>query len=511
MKILDCTIRDGGYYTNWDFDQNLISEYCKSMEELPIEYIEVGYKSIPLKGYLGKYFYCPIYVLKELKCLMPSKKLAILLNEKDIRPKHIEELLLPIKTYVTLIRIAVNPNNFERAIKLAKAIKKIGFEVAFNVMYMSNWKKDPSFLNFLEGLDDILDYFYMVDSFGGILPNDIKEIIKLVKSKTNVPLGFHGHDNLQMGLINTVTALEEGCDIIDATISGMGRGAGNLKMELLLTYLESQNKIELNFNVLGNVVGSFEELRKIHQWGTNLPYMFSGAYSLPQKQVMEWVSNRSYSINSIIQALHNQKENISDNIKTPKFSEKKPIKTAVIIGGGESAKIHSKAIKQLIKLKGKDICIIHSSSKNANYYSSVQVKQFFCLVGNEGYRLNNVFNGELIDKVYKCILPSYPREMGTYIPEELKNKTFELKRIDFTDKYFDSHFALALQTALQIGVEEIFLVGFDGYFDNVSSKEFDLANENNYLIEKFTTINFKLVSLTETKYNIELQSIYKFI
>ena len=101
--------------------------------------------------------------------------------------------------------------------------------------------------------------------------------------------------------------------------------------------------------------------------------------------------------------------------------------------------------------------------------------------------------------------------MGTYIPEELKNKTFELKRIDFTDKYFDSHFALALQTALQIGVEEIFLVGFDGYFDNVSSKEFDLANENNYLIEKFTTINFKLVSLTETKYNIELQSIYKFI
>ena len=71
MKILDCTIRDGGYYTNWDFDQNLISEYCKSMEELPIEYIEVGYKSIPLKGYLGKYFYSPIYVLKELKCLMP--------------------------------------------------------------------------------------------------------------------------------------------------------------------------------------------------------------------------------------------------------------------------------------------------------------------------------------------------------------------------------------------------------------------------------------------------------
>ena len=511
MRILDCTIRDGGYYTNWDFDQSLISEYCKSMEELPIEYIEVGYKSIPLKGYLGKYFYCPVYVLEELKNLMPSKKLAVILNEKDIRPEHINKLLLPIKSFVTLIRMAVDPNNFERAVKLAKAVKALGFEVAFNVMYMSNWKKDSSFLDLLEGLDDTLDYFYMVDSFGGILPNDVKEITQLVKSKTNVPLGFHGHDNLHMGLINSITAIEEGCDIIDATITGMGRGAGNLKMELLLTYLESQNKIKLNFNILGNVVASFEELRKKHEWGTNLPYMFSGAYSLPQKEVMEWVSKRAYSLNSIIQALHNQKENISDNIKMPEFLEKKSIKTAIIIGGGESAKVHAKAIKQLIKLQRNDICIIHSSSKNANHYGSVPVKQFFCLVGNEGYRLNKVFNGELIDKVHKCVLPAFPREMGTYIPEDLKKKTFELKRIDFIQKYFDSHFALALQTAIQIGVKEVFLVGFDGYSDIVSNKEFELANENNYLIEKFMKTNIKLVSLTETRYNIELQSIYKLI
>ena len=252
---------------------------------------------------------------------MPSKKLAVILNEKDIRPEHINKLLLPIKSFVTLIRMAVDPNNFERAVKLAKAVKALGFEVAFNVMYMSNWKKDSSFLDLLEGLDDTLDYFYMVDSFGGILPNDVKEITQLVKSKTNVPLGFHGHDNLHMGLINSITAIEEGCDIIDATITGMGRGAGNLKMELLLTYLESQNKIKLNFNILGNVVASFEELRKKHEWGTNLPYMFSGAYSLPQKEVMEWVSKRAYSLNSIIQALHNQKENISDNIKMPEFLE----------------------------------------------------------------------------------------------------------------------------------------------------------------------------------------------
>ena len=101
MKLLDCTLRDGGYYTNWDFDKKLVLAYCKSMEKLPIDYVEIGYRSIPLDGYLGEYFYCPEYVMSELKQLMPSKKLAVLLNEKDIRVSHIAELLEPCKKYIS--------------------------------------------------------------------------------------------------------------------------------------------------------------------------------------------------------------------------------------------------------------------------------------------------------------------------------------------------------------------------------------------------------------------------
>ena len=136
MNILDCTLRDGGYYTNWDFDKNLVRTYCKSMESLPIDYVEIGYRSILLEGYLGQYFYCPDFVMKELKEMMPSKKLVIILNEKDIRPSHIPELLKPCQDYIAMVRIAVDPANFGRAIELAKAIKSMKFEVAFNVMYM---------------------------------------------------------------------------------------------------------------------------------------------------------------------------------------------------------------------------------------------------------------------------------------------------------------------------------------------------------------------------------------
>lgn len=511
MRILDCTIRDGGYYTNWDFDHILIKEYARAMELLPIEYIEVGYRSIPLKGYLGKYFYCPIYVLKELKSLMPSKKLVVILNEKDIRPEHIEDLLIPIKPYVTLIRMAVDPNNFERAIELAKSVKRLGFEVAFNVMYMSNWKKDPSFLDLLEGLDNVLDYFYMVDSFGGILPEEVRDIVKLVKSKTNVSLGFHGHDNLHMGLINAIIAFEEGCCIIDATITGMGRGAGNLKTELLLTYLESKNKLKFDYNLLGVVVAGFEDLKKEYDWGVSLPYMFSGAYSLPQKDVMEWVGMNRYSLSSILNALNNKKLVVKDNVKLPILNKNNSFKTAIILGGGKSVDSHKEAIIKYAELK-EDFCLIHAGVKNALSFKTLNCKQLFSLVGVEDENLLNQIN---ISKETNLMFtfPPYPRKMGVSVPSKIKLLAKELASIDFTNSSTDSPFAVAIQTAIDLGVREVLLIGFDGYDIEINKNQFALAQENQNIINDILKRdNFSIQSLSPTKYeNIQITSIYSLI
>ena len=511
IKLLDCTLRDGGYYTDWDFDKNLVIDYCRAMEELPIDYVEVGYRSIPLNGYLGEYFYCPDYVLKELKGLMPSKKLAVILNEKDIRAEHVTEILTSCLPYIALIRIAVDPKNFERAIILAEAVKKLGFEVAFNVMYMSSWKEDTSFLNLLEGTEETIDYFYMVDSFGGVLPNDVKDIINLVKPKTNIPLGFHGHNNLEMALANTLTSIDEGCAIVDATITGMGRGAGNLKTELLLTYLSSHKNLDVSFDSLSTCVADFENLKKRHNWGTSLPYMVSGANSLPQKEVMDWVSNISFSLNSIVRALNNQKDNVSDNVKLPVFEVSESYNRVVIIGGGVGAVKHSKAVVEYINNNIEDVCLIHSSSKNAIHYKEIDVLQYFCLVGNEGHRLNKVYNGSPDSKVYKCILPPYPRKMGTFIPRAVEDRAYELCSVNFTNKHKDSLFTLALETALQLKCTEIYLVGFDGYQEGMGNKERGLAKENEYLIKKILDLSVKISAITPTVYEEPQTSVYKLL
>ena len=513
IKILDCTLRDGGYYTNWDFDKELVKEYAKSIERLPIDYVEVGYRSITLNGYLGKYFYCPIYVLEELKQWMPSKKLVIILNEKDIRPEHVEELLEPCVPYVTLVRIAIDPKNMGRAILLAKEVKKLGFEVGFNVMYMSDWKKDDSFLDLLSGLERTIDYFYMVDSFGGVMPEDVKDIITAVKSKINIPLGFHGHNNLEMALANTITAMREGCAIVDATITGMGRGAGNLKTELLLTYLEREGKIEVSFDNLSATVNSFENLKADYNWGTSLPYMFSGAHSLPQKQVMEWVGLNRYPLGSILNALNNQKIAIQDNVKLPVFEQASQFKSALILGGGPTSQVHKDAIKKILEIHQDEFCLIHAGVRNINDYTTLTNPQYYGFVGFEPQSAFQVIDLNEIETKY-FVYPPFPRKMGVSIPNAIKEQAYELADLEFTNVATDSPMAIAIQTALNLGVQNIYFIGFDGYDVNINQNQFIIANENQKIINDLIAYKgqLRICSLTPTKYeNLKLNSIYSLI
>lgn len=508
MMILDCTLRDGGYYTNWDFDRPLVDLYLESFNLLPVDYLEIGYRSKFLDNYLGEYFYCPPYVLERVRRLS-NKKIAVMLNEKDTEPEVLDEVLSPCNGFIDLVRLAVNPVNFARALKLAGMIKDRGFQVGFNLMYMSTWKNDEGTLSLMPDVEGKVDYLNLVDSYGGIYPDEVRQTIEAVKNRTNVKIGFHGHNNLELGLINALTAVECGAEIVDATVTGMGRGAGNLKTELLLTALNRKAGLSVDFSALGNIVNAFQELQKEFQWGTNLPYMISGANSLPQKDVMNWVTARFYSFNSIIRALQNQKIGIEDNQKLKLFKPQNEFSKAVIIGGGPNANIHSTAVKEFIQRES-DICVIHASSKNASNYKDLNLQQYFCLVGNEGHRLEKIFDDLGTFDGY-CVLPPFPRKMGTYIPQAVKNKCFELASVEFIEKLNDTHTVIALQTAISLGVKNVFLVGYDGYNSSViSNMEQQLFSENELIFSKARKV-LDIVSLVPTQYSIPITSVYSLL
>lgn len=509
VKILDCTLRDGGYYTDWDFSGEIINSYLNGLNKLPIDYIELGYRNNPEKEYLGKFGYCPVYLLKQIRELS-QKKLAVMLNEKSTKVEDLSQLTEPIKGLVDMIRIAVDPKNMLRAITLAKTVKEQGFEVGFNIMYMSKWDDYEGFYEQLRGVNGIADILNMVDSFGGVMPNDVADIIRKLREVVTCKIGFHGHNNLQMGLYNTLKAIECGVDSVDVTILGMGRGAGNLNTELLLTYL-NKDGLDVDFNALSDVITALQPLLDTFKWGTQLPYMISGANSLPQKEVMALVTNRVYSFDSIVRGLQNKKDKVEDNAKYPVLEEEKKYDEVIIIGGGDSPVHHLEGLTNYIKTK-KNIALVFATARHAGKFLSVEVPQYYCLLGREAKRLKANVRA---DQFYAtCILPPYPRKLGTDVPEYAEKATYELPKIEFTTEYLDSCTTLAIQTALNICKGNIYIVGYDGYPGSVlSEKEVALSNENMALLqdyEKYT--GKKMKSLTPSLYpELDIVSIYQFI
>ena len=508
MQILDCTLRDGGYYTNWDVKGEIVETYLKSMNELPIDYLELGYRNNSEKEYLGKFGYTPVYLLKQIRQLS-NKKLAVMLNEKSTKVEDLVHLIGPVKVFVDMIRLAVDPKNLQRAIVLAKAVKAQGFEVGFNIMYMSKWDQYEGFYEQLVGLNGVADILNMVDSFGGIMPHDVAAIIKKLRGIVDCKIGFHGHNNLEMALANTLAAIESGVDSVDATILGMGRGAGNLNMELLLTYL-NKDGLNVDFNALSDAITAFQPLYETYRWGTQLPYMISGANSLPQKEVMALVTNRVYSFDSIVRGLQNKKDKVEDNAKYP-ILENDQYDDVIIIGGGNSPVDHMEGITNFIKTK-KNIALVFATARHAGKFVDIDVPQYYCLLGREAKRLKKNVTAEQFKAV--CVLPPYPRKLGTDVPGYAEKSTYELPSIDFTKEYQDSCTTLAIQTALNICKGNIYMVGYDGYPGSIlSEKEVALSNENMALLRDYENYTGKkMKSLTPSLYpELEVESIYQFI
>jgi 4-hydroxy 2-oxovalerate aldolase len=494
IKLLDCTLRDGGYYTNWDFDKELIKNYLLYIDKLPIEYIEVGYRSGVKTEYLGEYFYLPVSTLRYIKSYT-SKKIAVMLNAKDCMGINLKSLLRDTKDYISLVRIATDPNKIQFSLSLAKELKKLGFEVAINIMYITTIKENYTILNDLKGIEEYVDILNLVDSYGSIYPKELESLIELVRKKTDVSLGFHGHNNIELAFSNTLVAIENGIDIIDSTVLGMGRGAGNLKLELILMYFKINKIFDVDLNILGKLIELFNPLLNKYKWGTNLAYMVSGNYSLPQKEVMDSLEINRYSLSGIVHHIKNETK-----MKIPKFNDVTSFENCFIIGGGESIKNNIDAIREYLSLN-KDMLVIYSTSKYIKLFEGIINTQYFAVSGDELLKIEDD-----IKSISKYILEPSPRKVNVNIQNQ--TNFYELTTIDFIDNYIDSPLTISLQISITVNAKHIYLVGFDGYSELKNKKELYLMQENQNIINSFIK-DKELISLTPTKYiNLIGSSIY---
>lgn len=519
-ELMDCTFRDGGYYTDWDFDRDLVNEYLEVLSKTPVKFIELGYRSPAKKGYAGEYFYLPRGVIELAKSkLAPHQSLAIMLNAKDCEVADIGPLLSDCLDLVQLVRLAVAPDQIEHGLKLAAAVKALGMAVAVNLMHLSNYKDSPQKIDQLADDEGLLDFVFLVDSYGACFPNQVGEIIAYAKQHLSCSIGFHGHNNLGLAFACSLEAISAGADMVDSTLLGMGRGAGNLQTELILLHLANETGISLNLMEIAHLIDRFAAMKREYEWGMDLPYIVSAYANLPQSDVMEWLSKKRYSSSTIVQALQGHSSGMLDDAVYPSLSKRKSAlgldlkESCVIIGGGISVQRHWAAIAEF-SIIGKGV-IVHSSVKNIGYFKNLKEPQIICLAGHEADKLTRSGNALHLDKTFYFVSRP-PRFLGT-VPEDIKDKVVqsELAIIKTPENQLlgpvsdIAPLSLALEAALDLGVKEIYLAGFDGY-EHPSRAEQGLAEEVQRTLDEFvrTTSGIQLSTLTPTLYNLPVNSVY---
>jgi 4-hydroxy 2-oxovalerate aldolase len=510
--LLDCTLRDGGYYTAWDFDDAVVDTYLRAMARLPVSIVELGYVNRPKSGYFGRYnFLLPDATRYAKSRLREDQSLGVMFDEKSIDPSDVRALLSGHIGIVDLVRIAVAPSRITNALALASEIREAGFAVGLNVMYLSKYWDSVEHLSEVHELAQAVNSVALVDSYGACSPHQVSTAVNALRRIVGeLPVGFHGHDNTGLALANSIAAAESGASVIDGTVMGMGRGPGNTRMELLLTHKAAAELEALDHVALETVMSPFEALHDEYRWGTNLVYMASGAAGLPQNEVMDWLGKNRYSISAIVNALQGHAGASIDRGTVPALEvpAKEP-REVVIVGGGGTVRQHRQALVKLIETTGP--LVIHANYQHLDLISSINVEQIVCVAGDAAARLPDALT---LNRASALVVPEGPRYDGhlpdVSAPVRQVPPFLPAGSVDQLGPVSDiGPLALALGTAITVGAKSVTLVGFDGY-TNATEAEQELAVEVQSLIDAIRRDypELQISSATQTRYAVDVESVY---
>ena len=530
LKILDCTLRDGGYYNNWDFSKELINEYLQAMSAAKIDYVEIGFRFLKKDIYLGPCAYTSTSFLEKLN--IPKKlKIGIMINAKDIltsglTKNKIKETFFdfPKKNKISFIRFACHLNEISKIIPICNELNKKKITTAINLMQISEVSDSEIEKITKLAAKSKLDVFYFADSLGNLEPKDITNISNVIKKNWKKDIGFHAHDNMGRALINGVAAFGNGVNWIDSTVTGMGRGAGNIKTEFALLqfskHLNKNSDIALLLKLIENI---FEPMRQKYKWGTNPYYYLAGQNKIHPTFIQSMLTELKLEPLEMLSAIDNLKKQDGKNFNRNLIEVGKKLyegktngswspfnsikgRNVLIICPGPSTMLHSDAIESFIKKRKPFVIALnaqkHINEKLINLRASCQTLRIMSDIS-------------MFKKITQPLVLPFDR-----LPTQQKKKFKKLKifnyglevklgKFNFGKKSSIITNSLTLVYALAIAnsgkAKKIYLSGLDGY-----SIEDPRRREMDETLEVYSSLKKKseLVSITPTRYKIKSSSVY---
>lgn len=469
VSILDCTLRDGGYCNEWRFGFDNIKRIISGLIEANIEIVECGFIT-------NKYSYDPevtkYNTLDEVARIIPVKRdgklFVAMMNYGEF---DVDKLPVYDGSSIDGIRVAFHKNMRYEALKVCEKIKHKGYLVFIQAM-VSLAYSDSEFLEMINFVNDIKPYaFYIVDSFGMMKSKDLSRLFFMVEHNldSEIWIGFHSHNNMQLAYSNAqhLTSVHTNRNlIIDSSVYGMGRGAGNLNTELFVEYLNENAGKTYQLKPLLNLIDEIlNDFYQSNYWGYSLPNYISAAHNAHPNYAGYLDDKKTLTIedmNEIFDLMDDDKKvsfdknyiedlylkfmakgKVQEEHKN-ELSEKLSGKTVLLVAPGKSSIDEAEKIKQFAK--NENVFLI-----SINHAYGAVISDYIFLSNLRRFR-------ELEDKeLSKCIVTSNIPSDKVYIQTKYRDLLNSEEAVN------DNAGLMAVKFFADLGVKTIYLAGFDGY------------------------------------------------
>ena len=537
IKLIDCTLRDGGYYNDWDFSKELVSDYLQAMLALDVDFVEIGFRFVKNEGFKGGYAFSTDDFIRSIGIPVALRdKIGVMVKGADLLPKDASRESLDFQleilnklfkdkkdSPVTLVRIACHVHEFPQCLSAATWLKAKGYLVGFNLMQIANCK-EAEIMQLVEQASQYpIDVLYFADSMGSLDAEQTKKIIQAFKQGWTGQLGIHTHDNMGRAIANSLQAVKEGVTWVDGTVTGMGRGPGNAQTEYLVLAL-SEHKPKSNPTKLFELIRKhFKPLQTQYGWGTNPYYYLAGKYNIHPTFVQEMLADNRFDDEDIIAVIDQLKTEGGKTFNLNALDAARHFYVGEPRGSWYPCDI----------IKGRDVLILGAGPSVATYQKAIEAyiqnnKPFVMALNTQ-----STIAKELIDVRVAChpvrLLADCHEHLeltqplitpASMLPANVKKMLADKELLDYGIQIkvgifdFHEHFC-TLPTSLVAGyalaiatcgrANRILLAGFDGYgADDRRRKEMDGLLKNYAHVQSARPI----ISITPTRYEIITQSIY---
>lgn len=479
ISLLDCTLRDGGYINDWHFGSKAIFNIGKKIVLAGIEYFEIGF--------VRDLEYDPDYSLfdgnESVKTMITPKNNATkYVGMIDMgKPVTLERLGKRVPWGFDVFRVIFKKNKIDEAYSYIKELISLGYEVFAQPVGTDNYN-DEEFVELIKRFNDLeIKAFYIVDSFGVIKKKQFIHLVELADSnlRQEIMLGYHSHNNMQQAMGNATAMTELGLQrdiVLDACVFGMGRGAGNLNMELFAEYMNENFGRHYRLEPMLEIIDEYlNDIYRKNFWGYSMPYYLSASNSCHPNYAIYFASKGTLTVKSYNEIL----KSIPDSDKVI-YSKKRAEEIYVAY---QENYIDDKATMEVLEdeLKGRSILLLGPGKTLDVQYDDIC--EYIKTNNPVIIALNFIPQQFTADYVFSCHMRRYMniqdnteiKKIVTSNLREAKNYNYMINFASYSAdsvEIMENSGIMCINMLISLGIKDVAVAGMDGY---------NVSNSTNYV------------------------------